>query len=275
MPNIVYVLTNPAMPGIVKIGMTDGADAQRRMDALYTTGVPLPFDCVIAWEVEGRDAADIEQALHTAFGTARINPSREFFQMDPEQVEVLLRVIPGRDVTPRFGDQSTQINHDEKEAASEFKRRQNRTSELEFLESLDDDGRAVYERILVLGKQKGMRIKWGSKGFSLNVVVEGDSVVLCYGYPLTSVFRQSFYTDFGMVSRKADLTQEMMDVLRTEALDTGLFELTDNGNNLVCRTQRTWDETELTTVVNWLRAVAQRISESRTSDPSEGTHYAE
>lgn len=268
MPNIVYVLTNPAMPGIVKIGMTDSAEVQRRMDALYTTGVPLPFDCVVAWEVEGRDAVDIERALHTAFDPARINPSREFFQMEPEQVEVLLRVMPGRDVTPLFGDQSAQINQYERKAAAEFKSRQNRTNELEFLESLDDNGKVVYERILLLGKQEGMRIKWGSKGFSLNVVVEADSVVVCYGYPLTSVFRQSFYTDFGMVSRKADLTQEMMDTIRTDALNTGLFELTDNGNNLMCRTQRTWNEAELTTIVNWLWEVAQRILENRVSDPT-------
>ena len=48
MPNIVYVLTNPAMPGIVKIGMTEREDVQRRMTELYSTGVPLPFECVIA-----------------------------------------------------------------------------------------------------------------------------------------------------------------------------------------------------------------------------------
>ena len=52
MTNIVYVLTNPAMPGIVKIGMTDRPDVQRRMGELYSTGVPLPFDCVIAREIE-------------------------------------------------------------------------------------------------------------------------------------------------------------------------------------------------------------------------------
>ncbi len=39
MPNIVYVLTNPAMPGLVKIGMIDNHDVQRRMRDLYSTGV--------------------------------------------------------------------------------------------------------------------------------------------------------------------------------------------------------------------------------------------
>ena len=114
MTNIVYVLTNPAMPGIVKIGMTDRPDVQRRMGELYSTGVPLPFDCVIAREIEDRDAVEIERALHTAFGPNRINLSREFFQVDPEQVEVLLRVMPGRDATPNDADQSAEIKPDDR-----------------------------------------------------------------------------------------------------------------------------------------------------------------
>ena len=145
MPNIVYVLTNPAMPGIVKIGMTDRPDVQRRMGDLYTTGVPLPFDCVIAREIEDREAAEIERARHTAFGPNRINPSREFFQVASEQVEVLLRVMPGRDVTPQDVGQSTDVQPDDREASSEFKRRQSRTNELEFLESLNENGTIVYE----------------------------------------------------------------------------------------------------------------------------------
>ena len=78
MPNIVYVLTNPAMPGPVKIGMTDRDDVRPRMSDLYTTGVPLPFECVAAREIEDRAAPDIEAALHTAFGPNRVNASREF-----------------------------------------------------------------------------------------------------------------------------------------------------------------------------------------------------
>ena len=56
MANIVHVLTNPAMPGLVKIGMTDRDDVQRRMSDLYTTGVPLRFECVAARAIEDTEA---------------------------------------------------------------------------------------------------------------------------------------------------------------------------------------------------------------------------
>ena len=60
MANIVYVLTNPAMPGFVKIGMTDGIDIQARMSSLYSTGVPFPFECAITWKIDGRGALEVE-----------------------------------------------------------------------------------------------------------------------------------------------------------------------------------------------------------------------
>jgi hypothetical protein len=41
--NIVYVLTNPAMPGLVKIGSTVSEDASIRLAQLYSTGVPFPL----------------------------------------------------------------------------------------------------------------------------------------------------------------------------------------------------------------------------------------
>ena len=263
MPNIVYVLTNPAMPGIVKIGMTDRPDVQYRMGDLYTTGVPLPFDCVIAKEIEGIGAAEIERALHTAFGPNRINPSREFFQLEPEQVEILLRVMPGRDVTPQDAGQSTDLQPDDREASTEFKRRQNRTDEIEFLESLNDNGRIVYERVLALGKQDGMRIKWGLKGFSLNAVSRGVLVAVCYGYP-PSAYNQNIHTGFDLVLRKSNVPQDVVEALRTDALNTGLFAPAGRGNNLVCQTDRSWDESQLAALTKWLRTVVERIREFET-----------
>ncbi len=260
MPNIVYVLTNPAMQGIVKIGMTDRPDVQRRMRELYTTGVPLPFDCVIAREIEDREANDIECALHTAFGPYRINSSREFFEVDPEQVEALLRVMPGRDVTPQDVDQSSEIQPEDREASAEFERRRSRTNEFEFLESLNANGAVVYRSVLALGKQNGMRIRWGLKGFSLNAISDGAHVVVCYGYPPSS-YNQNIYTDFDSVARKSNVPEDSVEQLRVDALNTGLFVPAGRVGNLVCQTDQSWDEPKLAALTAWLRTVVERIRE--------------
>ena len=97
---IVYVLTNPAMPGIVKIGKTTQIEVEERMKQLYSTGVPVPFDCAYACKV--KDASDVEKALHIAFGMTRINPNREFFKLEPERVIAVLRLLKVDDITKQF-----------------------------------------------------------------------------------------------------------------------------------------------------------------------------
>lgn len=52
---IVYILINPAIPNLIKIGMTTAEDVKSRMAQLYTTGVPLPFECVYAARVSDHE----------------------------------------------------------------------------------------------------------------------------------------------------------------------------------------------------------------------------
>ncbi|AKU23255.1 GIY-YIG nuclease family protein [Massilia sp. NR 4-1] len=99
---IVYVLTNPAMPGLVKIGKTTQLEVEERMKQLYSTGIPVPFDCAFACQV--KDAAEVEKALHFAFGGSRINPNREFFKIEPERVIAVLKLLKVDDIT-------TQVEH--------------------------------------------------------------------------------------------------------------------------------------------------------------------
>lgn len=62
--------------------MTDRLDVQRRMTELYSlSSVPLPFDCVIAREIEGRETGETERTLHAAFDPHRTNRSREFLEL--------------------------------------------------------------------------------------------------------------------------------------------------------------------------------------------------
>jgi len=96
---IVYVLTNEAMPGIVKIGRTSGDTVERRVAELSrATGVPLPFRVAVARRVH--DAVKVEKALHVAFGRERVNPAREFFSIEPFRLIELLNAFPGFDLTP-------------------------------------------------------------------------------------------------------------------------------------------------------------------------------
>ncbi|TDX22942.1 T5orf172 domain-containing protein [Modicisalibacter xianhensis] len=118
---IIYVLSNPAMPGLVKIGRTSQADVTLRMNQLYTTGVPVPFECVYAVEVEC--LSNVETALHTAFAPSRINPSREFFQIESEQAVAIMRILGGTDVTPQLNAElSANISQAEKESGKKIRR---------------------------------------------------------------------------------------------------------------------------------------------------------
>jgi len=65
MADIVYVVTNPAMPGLAKIGYTSQADAKDRIAQFYGTGVPVPFNLEYAARVD--NAEKVAEALHTAF----------------------------------------------------------------------------------------------------------------------------------------------------------------------------------------------------------------
>lgn len=94
---IVYVLTNPAMPGLVKIGYTTQSDANTRIGQLYTTGVPVPFQLEFACKVPNPE--EVERALQMAFAPQRINPKREFFRIDPSQAIAILKLLHVEDAT--------------------------------------------------------------------------------------------------------------------------------------------------------------------------------
>src|SRR5208283_932598 len=120
-PEIAYVLVNSAMPGLVKIGRTAQADVAQRMAQLYTTGVPVPFKCLYAAIVDDGNA--VESALQTAFGPYRINPKREFFQIEPEQAVAILRLMGKKEVTPELNQElNNNLSEGEKDSANRIRR---------------------------------------------------------------------------------------------------------------------------------------------------------
>lgn len=126
---IVYVLINPAMPGLVKIGKTSRGEVQIRLNELYSTGVPVPFECAFAGRV--KDETAVERAFHQAFGPYRINPKREFFQIEADQAIALLRLMTHEDVTPDIREEADKVDVESKEAS---KKLSSRRPNLNFVE---------------------------------------------------------------------------------------------------------------------------------------------
>ena len=104
---IVYIIANPAMPGLVKIGKTINLDD--RLRSLFSSGVPLPFRCIYAKKVNNYH--DVERKLHRGLHSHRENVNREFFRISEEEVINFLELVPGEDVTPR--DDSFEDKDDE------------------------------------------------------------------------------------------------------------------------------------------------------------------
>lgn len=118
---IVYVLTNPAMPGLVKIGFSTNEDANVRIAQLYTSGVPVPFRLEFACRV--RNAKEVERALHVAFGPQRFNPRREFFSIAPEQAIAILKLLHTEDATAEVQSQPSGLDAQDFEAGEQLRKR--------------------------------------------------------------------------------------------------------------------------------------------------------
>lgn len=130
---IVYILKNEGMPKLLKIGFTRKNVARRIAELSASTSVPFPFECVLAKRVE--DAKGLERALHQAFDRFRVNPRREFFEMDPVAAAALVEWSPGEDVTPEV-QKSVQRDTDQVEINASANYRRKRLPNFDFQDHL-------------------------------------------------------------------------------------------------------------------------------------------
>lgn len=97
----IYLLSNPAMPGMVKIGRTSRDDVNTRVGELYTTSVPLPYFLESEWFVEWPAAR--EALIHGALARYRVAPDREFFKLPADEArERITAILYKFDVGPDF-----------------------------------------------------------------------------------------------------------------------------------------------------------------------------
>lgn len=96
------------MPGLLKIGYTERILSERLQEANLpnTWGPPTPFVVELGKRVTNPNAK--EQIIHKLLTPYRVNPRREFFRIDLEQVKLLFALADG-----------TEWNVDDEETAPE------------------------------------------------------------------------------------------------------------------------------------------------------------
>lgn len=94
----IYCLTNPVMPGLVKIGKTTRT-VEERVAELNTTGVPAPF--VIEFVKKFNNVHTAEEQLHTMMNIYRYSSVREFFRVSVDTARKIVETY------------HTEMNHDE------------------------------------------------------------------------------------------------------------------------------------------------------------------
>ena len=133
-------------------------------------------------------------------------------------------------------------------------------SEKQFLNSLDKNGKNVFGKIIDFGKKNDLSYKWGSKGFSLNVGIDNELVTLLFGYPPKSVYKQSIYTGFEMITKKVNNSEEVVDFYKAQIKNISYF--IDAGSISKWLINKHYSVEEIKRFINVLEKVMLKIKEN-------------
>lgn len=86
----IYFLTNPAMPGITKIGMTLKHPRERMAELSSATACPENFELLGFFDV--KDPKEVEGLIHRLLDYCRVNGRREFFHVSIEKLYEQARI---------------------------------------------------------------------------------------------------------------------------------------------------------------------------------------
>lgn len=133
--------------------------------------------------------------------------------------------------------------------------------EAEFLASLDENGRGLFDRLLEYGKQEGRSFNWidKGKGFRLNVTFDGARVPICYLRSPNSQYGQSFFTSFYHIERKSAAPDGVIQSLRNQVESSRLF--VPDGPNYKCQIDRQLTDSEVESLLAWCDSAEKAIQE--------------
>lgn len=91
MSGYVYILENPSMPGLLKIGKTTRTPKIRAKELSSVTSIPTPFN--IAYKEEFNDCDYAENYIHDilSINGFRVSKNREFFEIDKDKAIKIIK----------------------------------------------------------------------------------------------------------------------------------------------------------------------------------------
>lgn len=108
----VYVMSNPSMPGLYKIGFTTRPMEERLQEANQpNTWIPTPFLLEFAKFVVNPQQK--EMTIHKILAKERLNPNREFFRVELEKVKLLFDLMDSTQEPEPEADVETRMIGDE------------------------------------------------------------------------------------------------------------------------------------------------------------------
>jgi len=159
----------------------------------------------------------------------------------PSIIEVAIYAREGAETVkalrfePQYSIKLRGPEHVVKEQRSSEKPKSGKLNKESFLALADENGKTIFEQIFNFANEKGLIIKWGKTGFSLNAVDGKKHVPLCFGYNPNSVFKESIYTGFDFFSDNLKNADEMVEYFTNRLLELGNFQFVRKEPSKVCK----------------------------------------
>ncbi|MDB4373059.1 GIY-YIG nuclease family protein [Mariniblastus sp.] len=87
----VYILTNPSLPGMVKIGQSEKSPQTQAKELSQQSGVPTPF--TVAFEINIGNCEMVEERIHKRLEHTRVNNNQEFFSISVDAAAEVIRQV--------------------------------------------------------------------------------------------------------------------------------------------------------------------------------------
>lgn len=118
----IYLMINPSMNGIIKIGLTRRSPEERLEELSKATGVPTPF--ILVYKEQFNDCVRAEKVIHAILEERRerVSTNREFFSTEISEAIKVIQQVKQNDVVPVSTDyvEDSYSWYDEKPISKEY-----------------------------------------------------------------------------------------------------------------------------------------------------------